>query len=279
MNAVPRSVLADIQARADTRNIRINRVGVKELRALVRVRQADGGEQPTVARLAMSVGLPGHVKGTHMSRFVEAIESHAEALDLSELQSLLEQMLARLGADRGEIEVAFTYFIRKAAPVSGVHSALDHEVTLRAARTPGSGTRLTLQVCVPVTSLCPCSKEISAYGAHNQRSHITIAAELRAPMCIEELVRIAEEEASCEVYGLLKRPDEKFVTERAYENPKFAEDLVRDIAVRLNAEPRIAGYRLTAENFESIHNHSAFAEIERDPEEGLREGARPAARD
>ena len=279
MNAAPRSVLADIQARADTRNIRINRVGVKGLRALVRVRQADGGEQPTVARLAMSVGLPGHVKGTHMSRFLEALESHAEPLDLPVLQSLLEQMLARLGADRGEIEVAFTYFIRKAAPVSGVESALDHEVTLRAARAPGSGTCLTLQVCVPVTSLCPCSKEISAYGAHNQRSHITIAAELRAPMRIEELVRIAEEEASCEVYGLLKRPDEKFVTERAYENPKFAEDLVRDVAVRLNAEPRIAGYRLTAENFESIHNHSAFAEIERDPEIDPRGSARPAGCD
>ncbi len=279
MNAVPRSVLADIQARADTRNIRINRVGVKGLRALVRVRQADGGEQPTVARLTMSVGLPGHLKGTHMSRFVEAVESHAQALDLSELQRLLEQMLVRLGADRGEIEVAFTYFIRKAAPVSGVQSALDHEVTLRAARTAGSGTRLTLQVCVPVTSLCPCSKEISAYGAHNQRSHITIAADLSAPMCIEELVRIAEEEASCELYGLLKRPDEKFVTERAYENPKFAEDLVRDIAVRLNAEPRIAGYRLTAENFESIHNHSAFAEIEHDPEDDPLGSARPAAYD
>ena len=135
---------------------------------------------------------------------------------------------------------------------------------MRAERDPEAGTRSTLEVCVPVTSLCPCSKEISDYGAHNQRSHITIRAELRAPMSIEELVRIAEEEASCQVYGLLKRPDEKFVTERAYENPKFAEDLVRDIAVRLNAEERIGRYRLTAENFESIHNHSAFAEIVHD---------------
>ncbi len=264
MNAAPRSVLADIQASADSRNIRINRVGVKGLRAPLRVRQADGGEQPTVARLDMSVGLPGHLKGTHMSRFIEAIEAHRRPLDVAVLEVLLDDMLGRLGADRGEIEVAFTYFIRKAAPVSRVQSGLDHEVLMRAERDPEAGTRSTLEVCVPVTSLCPCSKEISDYGAHNQRSHITIRAELRAPMSIEELVRIAEEEASCQVYGLLKRPDEKFVTERAYENPKFAEDLVRDIAVRLNAEERIGRYRLTAENFESIHNHSAFAEIVHD---------------
>ena len=264
MNAAPRSVLADIQASADSRNIRINRVGVKGLRAPLRVRQADGGEQPTVARLDMSVGLPGHLKGTHMSRFIEAIEAHRRPLDVAVLEVLLDDMLGRLGADRGEIEVAFTYFIRKAAPVSRVQSALDHEVLMRAERDPEAGTRSTLEVCVPVTSLCPCSKEISDYGAHNQRSHITIRAELRAPMSIEELVRIAEEEASCQVYGLLKRPDEKFVTERAYENPKFAEDLVRDIAVRLNAEERIGRYRLTAENFESMHNHSAFAEIVHD---------------
>ena len=271
MNAAPRSVLADIQASADSRNIRINRVGVKGLRAHLRVRQADGGEQPTVARLDMSVGLPGHLKGTHMSRFIEVLEAHRRALDVAVLEVLLDEMLGRLGADRGEIEVAFTYFIRKAAPVSRVQSALDHEVLMRAERDPDAGTRSTLEVCVPVTSMCPCSKEISDYGAHKQRSHITIRAELRAPMSIEELVRIAEEEASCEVYGLLKRPDEKFVTERAYENPKFAEDLVRDIAVRLNAEERIGRYRLTAENFESIHNHSAFAEIVHDKR---REGPR-----
>lgn len=263
MNAVPRSVLADVQASADTRNLRIDRVGVKGLRTLLRVRQADGAEQSTVARVDMSVGLPGDVKGTHMSRFVEIIEANPAALDLASLLALLQRMLARLGADRGEIAVAFTYFIRKSAPVSGVQSLLDHEIVMRAVRDPHGAMYATLQVCVPVTSLCPCSKEISDYGAHNQRSHVTIEVQLNAPMSIEELVRIAEEEASCEVYGLLKRPDEKYVTERAYENPKFAEDLVRDIAMRLNTEERITRYRLTAENFESIHNHSAFAEIER----------------
>ena len=272
MNAVPQSVLADIQSSADSRNIRINRVGVKGLRALLPVRQANGAEQTATVRLDMSVGLPGHVKGTHMSRFVEIIESQQCALDLPGLVTLLQRMLARLDADRGEITAAFTYFIRKSAPVSGVESALDHEVRMRAAHDPQSGTRTTLQVCVPVTSLCPCSKEISDYGAHNQRSHVTIEAELNAPMSIEELVRIAEEQASCEVYGLLKRPDEKYVTERAYDNPKFVEDLVRDIAVRLNGEARVLRYRLTAENFESIHNHSAFAEIQHEarPARGVR---------
>lgn len=261
MNSVAQFHLADLQSSADNRGIRIDRVGVKGLRTPLRIRDSDGREQSVVARLEMSVGLPGNLKGTHMSRFVEIIEGQRCALDVPALLGLLQRMLMRLDADRGEIAVAFTYFIRKAAPVSGVKSALDYEVMLRAAHDPQGGTCVTLQVCVPVTSLCPCSKEISDYGAHNQRSQVTIEAQLNAPMSIEELVRIAEEEASCELYGLLKRPDEKYVTERAYDNPKFVEDLVRGIAVRLNGEERIARYRLTAENFESIHNHSAFAEI------------------
>ena len=264
MSAVSQAVLTDVQSRADHRDIGINRVGVKGLRAPLRVRQADGAEQPVVAQLDMSVGLPGRLKGTHMSRFVEVIETQRCALDVPALLALLQRMLARLDAERGEIAVAFTYFIRKAAPVSGVTSALDHEVVMCAMHDPQGGTRATLQVCVPVTSLCPCSKEISAYGAHNQRSQVTIEAELNAPITIEELVRIAEEEASCELYGLLKRPDEKYVTERAYDNPKVVEDLVRGVAVRLNGEERISRYRLMAENFESIHNHSAFAEIKRE---------------
>jgi len=264
MKAVLSSRLVDVQSSTDHRNICIDAAGVMGLRAPLRVRQADGMEQPVVARLDLSVGLPGHRKGTHMSRFVELIEAQQNALDVPALLELLQRMLARLDADRGEIVVAFTYFIRKPAPVSGLQSALDHEVTMRATHDPQGGTRATLQVCVPVTSLCPCSKEISAYGAHNQRSQVTIEVALNAPMSIEELVRIAEEEASCEVYGLLKRPDEKFVTERAYDNPKFVEDLVRSVAVRLNGEERVTGYRVMAENFESIHNHSAFAQIKRE---------------
>ena len=172
-------------------------------------------------------------------------------------------MLAKLEAHSGRIEVSFPYFVMKTAPVSGVQSLMDYEVTLTGDMRDGE-TRISLKVLVPVTSLCPCSKQISQYGAHNQRSHVTIAAEFEGDVAIEDLIRIAEEEASCELWGLLKRPDEKFVTERAYENPKFVEDLVRDVATRLNADERIVAYVLEAENFESIHNHSAYAVIEHD---------------
>ena len=174
---------------------------------------------------------------------------------------MLEEMLVRLDATSGRIELVFPYFIRKTAPVSGVESLLDYDATLIIDKREGERACLTLRVTAPVTSLCPCSKEISEYGAHNQRSHITLEARLRSPMAIEELVRLAEEEASCEVFGLLKRPDEKWVTERAYDNPKFVEDLVRDIALRLMDEPRIAEWKVASENFESIHNHSAYAEL------------------
>jgi len=176
---------------------------------------------------------------------------------------MLADMLVKLESQAGRIEVSFPYFVKKVAPVSGVESLLDYEVTLTGEMREGA-TRLWLKVLVPVTSLCPCSKKISQYGAHNQRSHVTINAELADDLPVEDLIRIAEEEASCELWGLLKRPDEKFVTERAYENPKFVEDLVRDVAVRLNADARVAAYALEAENFESIHNHSAYAVIEHD---------------
>ena len=174
---------------------------------------------------------------------------------------LLDEMLLRLEARSGEIELAFPCFIRKKAPVSTAESLLDFDVRMIAEKRQGQRTELTLEVVAPVTSLCPCSREISDYGAHNQRSHITIRVRLRSGMAPEELLRLAEDEASCEVFGLLKRPDEKWVTERAYDNPKFVEDLVRDIALRLMKDPRIAHWTVQSENFESIHNHSAYAEI------------------
>jgi GTP cyclohydrolase I len=261
MNAPEAWLLPDVQAITDRRNVYINRVGVKSLLHPLRI-AGPGGVVSTVATVDMAVGLPPQVKGTHMSRFVEVLQQHDEALDAAGFAALLARMLARLDADSGMIEMRFPYFISKRAPVSGVDSLLDYQVMLRGEHTPG-GTVFTTRVTAPATSLCPCSKEISEYGAHNQRSNIAITVQGDAALGIEEIAGIAEQEASCEVYGLLKRPDEKYVTERAYDNPKFVEDLVRDIALRLDADARVRSYTVEAENFESIHNHSAYALVER----------------
>lgn len=261
MNAPDRFYLPDVQSAADTRQLAIQQVGVKGLRYPLQLAGADGQIQNTVATIDMSVGLPPEVKGTHMSRFVELLEARQGPLDQDSLFRMLEEMLLRLEADSGRITLRFPYFIRKQAPVSGVESLLDYDATFTIDKAPGEYARLSLSITAPVTSLCPCSKKISEYGAHNQRSHITLDVRLRALLSLEELVRIAEEEASCEIFGLLKRPDEKWVTERAYDNPKFVEDLVRDIALRLMQEPRIAEWKVASENFESIHNHSAYAEL------------------
>ncbi|WP_144112810.1 GTP cyclohydrolase FolE2 [Paraburkholderia sp. BCC1886] len=259
----PAFVMPDVQSTPDTRQIPIQRVGVKGVRHPLTVRTPGGEAQPTVGTWNLDVHLPADQKGTHMSRFVALLEGNNAPLEPASFRTLLVEMLAKLEAGAGRIEVSFPYFVNKTAPVSGVQSLLDYEVTLTG-ETRNGATRLFLKVLVPVTSLCPCSKKISQYGAHNQRSHVTIDAELAGDVAVEELIRIAEEEASCELWGLLKRPDEKFVTERAYENPKFVEDLVRDVAQRLNTDERIVAYVLEAENFESIHNHSAYAVIERD---------------
>ncbi|KVN41765.1 GTP cyclohydrolase FolE2 [Burkholderia pyrrocinia] len=259
----PAFVMPDVQSTVDTRQIPIQRVGVKAVRHPLTVRTENGDVQPTVGVWNLDVHLPADQKGTHMSRFVALLEEHRAPLTTERFRAMLAAMLEKLEAEAGRIEVTFPYFVNKTAPVSGVQSLLDYEVTL-AGDTRGGATRLFMKVLVPVTSLCPCSKKISQYGAHNQRSHVTIDAELAADVPVEALIRMAEEEASCELWGLLKRPDEKFVTERAYENPKFVEDLVRDVAQRLDRDERIVAYVLEAENFESIHNHSAYALIERD---------------
>ena len=261
MNAPEHIFLPDVQSTPDTRSLAIQKVGVKGLRYPLQIEGAAGEPVSTVASLAMTIGLPPEVKGTHMSRFVELLEARRGALTQDGVFRMLEEMLLRLDARSGRIELAFPYFIRKMAPVSGVDSLLDYDATLIVDQPEGEVASLTLRVIAPVTSLCPCSKKIAEYGAHNQRSHITLEATLRSAMSIEELVRLAEAEASCEVFGLLKRPDEKWVTERAYDNPKFVEDLVRDIALRLMNEPRIAEWKVASENFESIHNHSAYAEL------------------
>jgi GTP cyclohydrolase I len=259
--AAPAAV-EDVQSRLDTRALPINRVGIKDISHPVRVKDRSAGEQHTVATFNMYVSLPHNFKGTHMSRFVEILHAERE-ISVASFRGMLRSMTERLEADTGHIEMSFPYFIMKRAPVSGVESLMDYRATLSGEHRQGH-TRLWVGVAVPVTSLCPCSKGISDYGAHNQRSHVSITVRLRTHMWIEELIEIAESEASCELYGILKRPDEKYVTERAYDNPKFVEDMVRDVATRLNQDARVAAYVVESENFESIHNHSAYARIEHD---------------
>ncbi len=256
-------VIPDVQSTADNRQLAIDRVGIKAIRHPVRVKDKSGGVQHTIALFNMYVFLPHNFKGTHMSRFVEILNGHEREISVESFETILREMVERLNADCGRIEMTFPYFINKAAPVSGVRSLMDYEVTFVGEIADGR-YGFTMKVVVPVTSLCPCSKGISDYGAHNQRSHVTITARTRGFVWIEDLVRVCEEQASCELYGLLKRPDEKYVTERAYDNPKFVEDLVRDVAAVLNADDRIEAYVVESENFESIHNHSAYALIERD---------------
>ena len=264
--AVVAPLIEDVQGRADTRRIPIDRVGIKDIYHPVRVKDRSGGEQHTIANFNMYVHLPHNFKGTHMSRFVEILNEREREISVESFNLMLEDMTKRLDSEAGHLEMTFPYFIMKRAPVTGVQSLLDYRATL-AAEIKDGRIETWLKVLVPVTSLCPCSKQISDYGAHNQRSHLTIAAKIAEHVWLEELIEVAEAEASCELYGILKRPDEKFVTERAYDNPKFVEDIVRDIATRLNADERIRAYVIEAENFESIHNHSAYARIARDKDE------------
>jgi GTP cyclohydrolase I len=255
--------IADVQSSADTRRIAIDRVGIKDIRHPVRVKDRSEGEQHTIANFNMYVYLPHNFKGTHMSRFVEILNLHEREITVDSFKDMLIEMAERLESEAGHIEMSFPFFVNKMAPVSGVRSLMDYQVSLIGEIKNGSPA-MFIKVVVPVTSLCPCSKEISDRGAHNQRSHVTVSVRTREFVWIEELIDLVEREASCELFGLLKRPDEKYVTERAYDNPKFVEDMVRDVARRLNEDDRIGAYVVESENFESIHNHSAYALIERD---------------
>ncbi len=256
--------IPDVQATPDSRKLAIDKVGVKAIRHPMKIQERSGGVQHTVATFNMYVGLPHHFKGTHMSRFVEILEAHEREITVETFQQMVREMVERLEAEEGQVEMSFPYFIEKKAPVSGVKSLMDYEVAFVSRIRKKQGQCFSMKVVVPVTSLCPCSKKISERGAHNQRSHVTITAQTNDFVWIEELVDLAEKQASCELYGLLKRPDEKLVTERAYDNPKFVEDLVRDVAAVLNLDERIDSYVVESENFESIHNHSAYALIEKD---------------
>jgi GTP cyclohydrolase I len=255
-------IIEDVQSKADSRHIAINKVGIKDIRHPIRVRDRSEGEQHTIATFNMYVYLPHNFKGTHMSRFVEILNRHEREISIHSFKDMLIEMAKLLESNEGHIEMSFPYFVSKTAPVSGVESLLDYDVTLIGEIKDGT-PETYIKVVVPVTSLCPCSKSISDRGAHNQRSHVTVTVHTKGFMWIEEVIEIVEKEASCELYGLLKRPDEKYVTERAYDNPKFVEDMVRDVAVTLNNDDRISCYIVESENFESIHNHSAYALIEK----------------
>ena len=254
--------IPDTQSGRDERHLAIQRVGIRNVRYPLQLRIGKA-VLPTVAQWSLDVALPAEQKGTHMSRFVAWLDALDGPLDAAGLRRAGAAMLERLHARQGRIEAAFPFFLRKRAPVSGVESQLEYQGRWIADVGVDDATTIWAEVVVPVKSLCPCSKEISDYGAHNQRSNVTIRVEILQDVAWTELVRFAEDSASCEIWPMLKRADEKWVTERAYENPKFVEDLVRDVALRLNADARIGRYSVEVENFESIHNHSAYARIER----------------
>lgn len=253
--------IPDTQNIRDTRHIAIDQVGIKDIKHPVVVSDRSGGEQHTIANFNMYVSLPHDFKGTHMSRFVEILNQHEHEITVESFKRMITEMTERLDAESGHIEMSFPYFVNKAAPISGVESLMDYDVSF-IGKLNEKQSSVLVKVVVPVTSLCPCSKSISDYGAHNQRSHITICVQTTGFIWVEELIETVEKVSSCELYGLLKRPDEKYVTERAYDNPKFVEDIVRDVAVQFNLDERILSYVVESENFESIHNHSAYARIE-----------------
>lgn len=254
--------LTDTQNQRDTRKIAIDRVGIKGLRYPMQVRDKAHAIQHTVATATLTVDLPHHFKGTHMSRFVEVLNEFGPELHVDNIHTILRELVARLDSEKAHVDFDFPYFMEKRAPVSGAVGLMDYGVRFSATIENGV-VDFIVTVIVPVTTLCPCSKAISDQGAHNQRGVVTFAVRSTKPVWIEELTRLVEDCASSELYSLLKRPDEKAVTERAYANPVFVEDLVRAIAARANREPHITWYRVEAENFESIHNHSAYALIEK----------------
>lgn len=261
-------MIDDVQSRPDERGIALDRAGVSGLRYPITVLDKADGRQETVAEVSMSVSLPHHFKGTHMSRFIEILNSHRGEITMRTLPIILKELKVRLNAETAHIEVKFPYFIEREAPVTKSKALMDYQCAF-IGESNGTDDDFVLRVCTPVTSLCPCSKEISDYGAHNQRGYITIDVKSRKNgdgeaeiIWIEELIEVAECSASSPVYSLIKRPDERFVTMQAYDNPVFVEDMVRLTAEKLIKDSRINWFRVHAENDESIHNHNAFAELE-----------------
>ena len=273
--------LEDVQNHSDERQIPIDQVGVSGLRYPIFVLDRAHQRQETVATVSMSVGLPHHFKGTHMSRFVEVLNEHRGEVTMRTLPAVLHDLCKRLDAESARVELAFPYFIERAAPISGAAALMDYDCTFIAETKDGMDD-FVLRVGVPVTTVCPCSKTISDRGAHNQRGVVSV--EVRGAthsgasefIWIEELIELAEQSASAPVYSLLKRPDERHLTMHAYDHPVFVEDVVRNVAHHLQADERVAWFRVACVNQESIHNHNAFAKIEWSREPGFREKLRSA---
>jgi GTP cyclohydrolase I len=255
------SMMLDKQSERDLRGVRIDKVGVRGIHHPIIVRDLAHKTQNTVATISMSVDLPHHFKGTHMSRFVEILNEHGGTIHVENIPEIVHAMRKRLDAENAHLEIKFPYFIEKKAPATKAKGMMDYIATFTA-NTLKNKIDFVLGVDVPVTTLCPCSKAISMRGAHNQRGVVNVQTRSNKTIWIEELIEKVEDSASCELYSLLKRADEKYVTERAYDNPVFVEDLVRNVAVRLKQDKRVQWYRIEAENFESIHNHNAFAVVE-----------------
>ena len=257
------SDLPDVQSAPDSRAISIDRVGVSDVRHPATIVDVDGTSQSVSANFKMTVALPSDVKGTHMSRFLEVLGTHHQQLGPGRMDAFMKDLREILGADQAQVELSFPWFVQKAAPISGGIGLLEYGVRIEVEIGAGNRIEEVLEVTAPATSLCPCSKEISEYGAHNQRCELSARVTCSEPIGIAPLGERIESAASCEVFPVLKRPDEKFVTEAAFDNPKFVEDIIRDLALGMDADQRIKAYRITSENFESIHGHNAWAEINR----------------
>ena len=257
--------MKDIQTQRDHRRIEINKVGVKQIRYPITVLDKAKGVQHTVAHVNMYVDLPHHFKGTHMSRFVEILNKYKGDISLQNFSKILGEMKQKLRAKTAHLEIEFPYFIEKEAPVTRAKSLMEYTCRFCGSSTQKEDHDFYVGVVVPITTVCPCSKEISSFGAHNQRSIVTVHLRFKKFIWIEDIIQTIEECASCDLYAILKRVDEKYVTEKAYENPMFVEDVVREVAKRLKKDPNITWFTVESENFESIHNHSAYAFVERAP--------------
>ncbi|MBW2593265.1 MAG: GTP cyclohydrolase I FolE2 [Deltaproteobacteria bacterium] len=253
--------MKDIQKQRDYRNTPIDNVGIKNLRYPITVRDRRQGSQDTVASVNMYVNLPHKDKGTHMSRFVELLHLLRPEISLEKFSEILEEMKKHLNAASAHLEVTFPYFMEKKAPVSRIPGFMDYTCRIIGSSNSAVKTDLVSEVIVPISSVCPCSKEISDAGAHNQRGEVRLSTRFKKFIWMEDMIELVEQCASCDVYSVLKRVDEKYVTEKGYSNPKFVEDIVRDIAVLLKRDDNITWFSVSAENFESIHNHSAYASI------------------